>query len=459
MSKLSFPLVPRTAGLTRRSFLGTTAAVGVGSVLAACGAGGTTASGVSSASSGASSSGGSAASSGGGSKSTLNVLCEGGGHAELTKVGQAFTQQTGTTVNFIELPYDGLFNRVTSELSSGSLSFDVVALDAVWLPGFAAALHPLDSLFTDSVKADLFSPLVSGAQVNGKYVGMPAWTNAEIIFYRTDLFGSPAEQATFKAKFGYPLAAPKTWQQFQDAATHFTRKGLYGTDVKGAVETEWLAHVLQAGSPGVVLDGNNKVIIDNAQHVQALKFYSELANKYKVAPSGAAQVDWAAAQNLFNQGQTAMTRFWAHAFPLIPKDSPVHGKVAAAPMIGGPGGVAGVPGPWYLSAPAKGTQTDLAVKFIQFMYDHNALCVDSSLGLAARKSVLADYAKKPGYQHFAALQTTLDAKATRNRPQTPKWQQIVDTILVPTLQKSLSGNTDYAGLLASARTQVEKLVA
>ena len=80
----------------------------------------------------------------------------------------------------------------------------------------------------------------------------------------------------------------------------------------------------------MVLDENNKVVIDNAAHKEALDFYVSLT---KSAPSGAAQVDWAAAQNLFNQGKTAMTRFWAHAYRQIPKDSPVAGKVGAAPMI------------------------------------------------------------------------------------------------------------------------------
>ena len=50
---------------------------------------------------------------------------------------------------------------------------------------------------------------------------------------------------------------------------------------------------------------------------------------YKSAPPGAAQVDWAAAQNLFNQGKTAMTRFWAHAYRQIPKDAPVAARSAS----------------------------------------------------------------------------------------------------------------------------------
>jgi len=238
---------------------------------------------------------------GGGSGSdakNLTVLVEAGGHAELQPIADAYKKKTGTSVKFVELPYDGLYNRLNSEFTSGSVSFDVAALDAIWLPAFADAVKPLDDLFTSSVKSDLFPGLVKEAQVNGKFVGMPAWTNSEILFYRTDLFGDPKEQADFKAKYGYDLVPPTTWQQYHDVAEFFTRDtngdgqpDLYGTDVKGAVETEWLATVSQAGEDHMVLDGK-KVTIDDAKHKEALDFYTSLL---PFAPSGAAQLDWGGA--------------------------------------------------------------------------------------------------------------------------------------------------------------------
>lgn len=266
--------------------------------------------------------------------------------------------------------------------------------------------------------------------------------------------------SAFEAEYDYPLAAPTDWQQFQDVAAFFTRPddGLFGTDVKGAVETEWLAHVLQAGSPGVVLDADGAIIVDNEEHLAALAFYCDLNNVAQVAPPGAAQTDWAAAQNLFNQGTTAMTRFWAHAFPLIPEDSPVYGQVGAAPMIAGEAGVAGIPGPWYLSVPSAGGNIDVAKEFVQFAYDHNDLSIQSSLGLAARKSAFEAYADEPGYEHFGPLLETLSAPATRARPATPQWQQIVDAVLIPTLQRAVESGADYAALLDSARQDVERIV-
>jgi multiple sugar transport system substrate-binding protein len=428
--------------MDRRRFLGLTTGAGV-TLLAgsACGAGG-----------------GDTGSSG--DATTLNLLCEGGGKVELQPVVDAYKKATGVSVNLVELPYDGLFNRLTSELSSGRPSFDICAVDAVWLPLFAAKLAGIDPLFTDAVKADLFPALVREANVGGKFIGMPVWTNAEVLLYRKDLFEDPAERSAFQGKYGYPLAPPKDWQQFTDVATFFTRpdRKLYGTDVKGAVETEWLAHVLQAGSPGVVLDDAGKVIVDNPEHLAALTFYADLANKHKVNPAGPQQTDWNAAQNLFNQGSTAMTRFWAHAYRQIPKDAAVAGKVGVAPMIGGTAGVAGIPGPWYLSVPQGGAKQTEAVKFIQACYDDNALSLTSTLGLAARKSAYQQYESQAGYEAFGPLLTTLDAPATRTRPATPHWQRIVDDALIPTLQKSLLPGADYAALLKDARAKIEGII-
>ena len=393
----------------------------------------------------------------------LTVLVEGGGLAELQPVADAYEEETGTTVTLVELPYDGLYDRISTELSSGEVSFDVAALDAIWLTAFADGVTPLDDLFTDDVQADLFPGLVSEAQVDGSFVGMPVWTNSEILFYRTDLFEDPKEQADFQAKYGYELVPPTTWEQYRDVAEFFTRDtdgdgqtDLYGTDVKGAVETEWLATVSQAGEEQMVLDAETgDVTIDDADHLAALDFYTSLL---PFAPSGAAQLDWAGAQNLFYQGQLAMMRFWGHAYTGTPDDSVVKDSIGAAPMIAGPGGIAGVPGAWYLSVPAASEKQQEAKDFISFAYEHNELSMDSWLGLAARISAFESKEGEPGKEHYAALLETLNAPQTLARPATAKWQEIVDTVLTPMLQKAVEPGADNAALLAEAKAQIEAIV-
>ncbi|PTL72328.1 sugar ABC transporter substrate-binding protein [Rathayibacter caricis DSM 15933] len=412
-------------------------------VLAGCGAGGGT---------GAS-----------GDADTVTVLVEAGGHGELQPIADQYTEETGTSIEFVELPYDGLYNRLNSEFSSGSVSFDVAALDAIWLPAFAGAVTPLDDLYTDEVTSDLFPSLVSEATVDGSKVGMPAWTNSEILYYRKDLFEDEAQKTAFKAEYGYDLVPPTTWEQYTDAAEFFTQDtdgdgtpDLYGTDVKGAVETEWLATLSQTGETTMVTDTDGAVSLGDESSKEALDFYTSLL---PYAPPGAAQLDWAGAQNLFNQGKTAMMRFWAHAYRQIPADAAVAGNVGVAPMIGGEAGPAGVPGAWYLSVAKASEKQEKALEFVQYAFDNNELSADTSLGLASRISVLEKYSTVEGYENYGPLLETLQAPATLPRPAVAEWQQIVDTVLVPMLQKAVEPGADNQALLDDATQQVESLVA
>ena len=421
----------------RRTFLAGSLAIATTATLAACGVGGSGSSG---------------------DGDSLTLLVEAGGHGELQPIADQFHKDTGTKVSFVELPYDGLYNRLSSELNGNAVSFDVAALDAIWLPAFHSALTPLDDLFTDEVKEDLFPALVEEAAVDGTFVGMPAWTNSEILFYRKDLFEDPVHQAAFEEAYGYELAAPTTWQEYHDAAEYFFKAGdggLYGTDVKGAVETEWLATLSQAGEEVMVVDPDGTVSLGSDKSLAALDFYTSML---PFAPSGAAQLDWAGAQNLFNQGQLALMRFWAHAYRQVPEDSPVAGQVGVAPMIGGDGGVAGVPGAWYLSVARASSKQDKALEFIQYAFDHNELSVDTSLGLASRISALESRQDEQGFEHFAPLLETLNAPGTRPRPAIAKWQQVVDTALIPLIQKAVEPGADNAALLEDAKAQVETIV-
>jgi ABC-type glycerol-3-phosphate transport system substrate-binding protein len=63
---------------------------------------------------GGSSSGGASASAAETKGGSLTVLVEGGGHAELQPVADLYKKQTGTKVKFVELPYAGLYDRLST---------------------------------------------------------------------------------------------------------------------------------------------------------------------------------------------------------------------------------------------------------------------------------------------------------------------------------------------------------
>jgi len=389
---------------------------------------------------------------------TLTVLVEAGGHAELQPIADLYKKDTGTTVRFVELPYNGLYNRVNSELSSGSISFAVAALDAIWLPAFKDGLTSMNSFFTEEVKSDNFPAILDEAKGGGSnYVGVPAFANSEIVYYRTDLFNDAKNKTAFQSEFGYPLAAPTTWQQYSDIAKFFTKGSLYGTGLPGAVETQYLSTLSQAGEKSMVLNpAGTASTLGDSYSVKALDYYTSLV---KYAPPGTAAADWNAVQNQFYQGKTAMMQFWAHAYRQVPTSSPVYGKIGVAALPAGPAGIAGVPGPYYLSIPKAGKNPSTAMDFVKFAYDHQALSASTSLGLVARISVLKQFENKPGYAAFRPMIDTLSAPATITRPASPNWQNIVDNALVPMLQKAVVRGANNSRLLQAAAQQVNSIVA
>jgi ABC-type glycerol-3-phosphate transport system substrate-binding protein len=126
-------------------------------------------------------------------------------------------------------------------------------------------------------------------------------------------------------------------------------------------------------------------------------------------------------------------------------------------MIGGPGGVAAIPGPWYNIVPASGDNVEVAKQFVKFLDDHNELGINAPLGLAARDSAYAQFADQEGFEHFGPLVETLGAPATVGRPLVSNWQEITDEVLVPLVQEALGCEREPAEILADARSQIEDL--
>ena len=79
------------------------------------------------------------------------------------------------------------------------------------------------------------------------------------------------------------------------------------------------------------------------------------------------------------------------------------------------------------------------------------------LGVAARRSVFKKYENNPQYAHIKALEATLAAKQTQNRPATRLWAQIESETLSPMVQKVFKGANAKEELKA-AQQSIESLL-
>ncbi|WP_314001236.1 sugar ABC transporter substrate-binding protein [uncultured Paenibacillus sp.] len=406
-----------------------------------------------------------------GSGQSLTVLVEGGSpaFAVAQETAEEFKQQTGYEVKIESVPYIGVYDKLNAEIKAKAGSYDVATIDILWFPALAKGLAPMDDLLTDEVAGDLFTGLIDGGTVDGKPLGMPVWTNSKILLYRTDLFEDPNEKEAFQSAYGYELAPPTTWRQYRDVAKFFTRdmdndgtKDLYGTSVfglnNGDSVASWLDHAAQAGAGPLVVGEDGKANVNTKPYVDALDFLTKILREDQSAPEGALNMASSETSELFWNGKLAMMLAWGHFF--VPSNDPaksqVAGKVGAAPMIGGEAGVGVVPGPWYQVIPSSSKKQDIAKEYVKFIYSKNELFL-KALGVASRKSLFEQYGQQPEYAHLLALNTTLSAKHTQNRPVLEFWNEIESEALVPAVQAALSGKSTPQEALDEAAEVINEI--
>ncbi len=125
--------------------------------------------------------------------------------------------------------------------------------------------------------------LLAAQQWDDNVYGLPFHDGPECCVYRRDLFEDVGERAAFRVRYGYDLAPPRTWQQFDDIAHFFTRpeEGLYGTvfaafpDGHNGVY-DFCLHLWSRGGELTADDGS--VTLDTPAAIAALDFYRRIVN-------------------------------------------------------------------------------------------------------------------------------------------------------------------------------------
>jgi multiple sugar transport system substrate-binding protein len=161
-----------------------------------------------------------------------------------------------------------------------------------------------------------WAPVLTGMQQFGDAIyGLPYHDGPECLIYRTDLFADPAEQGAFAQQYGYPLAAPRTWRQFEDVARFFTRPddGLFGTvfaafpDGHNTVY-DFCIHLWSRG--GELTDASGRPALDTPAAITALDFYRRMVNDRGVTRPGLEEIDSVRSGELFASGAVAMMVNW-----------------------------------------------------------------------------------------------------------------------------------------------------
>jgi multiple sugar transport system substrate-binding protein len=378
----------------------------------------------------------------------------------LKAVAPAYEQKTGVKLNFVELPYSDLYDKLVTTFKANDATYDLVMLDDPWMPKFGtdASLQDLGKygITKDSDIASVIYdvgtwPPPRGAvppSEKGKpaaLLGVTVVGNVEMFMYRSDLSPTP----------------PKTWDDVLAAATAQKKADVAGYIIRGKATNPVVADFLPIlwSFGGDVFDENWNVVIDNEKSMAAVDF---LTNKLKaVAQQGPAETDASERSTAMALGKGFESTVWpgeVNSQVLDPATTTVAGKVAFIPMPAGPSGKGvGMMGNWLLAIPKAAKNGQAAADFIKWMTDKDTQQKYAEAGgIPSRTSILTDATLNQKNPYFKALADSL-AAGPNWRPRTDQWNA-VETALGTHLNAILAGTENQQDGIKKAADEIRKIM-
>lgn len=268
----------------------------------------------------------------------------------LQELVNEYTEETGIVVEVETTPWPDFQTKAFTEFNARGDAYDMVVGDSQWLGAGSTGGHYVD--LTDFFKkhgvADIMAPATvkAYAEYDGRYWAIPVEGDATGWAYRKDWFEDPKEVAAFKAKYGYDLAVPKSWDQMRDIAEFFHRpsENRYGI----AIYTDNSYDALVMGYENALFSyggdlGDYKTykvdgIVNSDEAIAALEMYKSL---YEFTPPNWGKVFFLENNQAITEGLVAMSMNYFAFFPALdnPSINPHHAVTGYFANPAGPTGV------------------------------------------------------------------------------------------------------------------------
>ena len=185
----------------------------------------------------------------------------------------------GVAVNTQYISWTHIDEKLTISFAGG-VAPDVFQVGAEYVGGLAyrGMAAPLDEYVSQWGQADDFFPASwSTCVYEGTVYGLPYLSAPRVLLYRKDLLR--------KAGFDHP---PDTWEELAEAARSMTVKRGPIFEVAGMnLPISWQIFVefLWENGGRILSEDGRRSMLDSPAAVEALQFYCDLYNKYRVCPT------------------------------------------------------------------------------------------------------------------------------------------------------------------------------
>ena len=147
---------------------------------------------------------------------------------------------------------------------------------------------------------DFLDGFMLDSYVDGKIYSIPFQRSTMVLFYNKDAF----------AEVGLdPEAPPETWEEVVEYGQKLTNENRYGVGLalnSGSAQWAFTGFCLQNSVNGenLMTDDGKQVLFDTPENVEALQFWLDLQNEYKIMAPGIVQ--WTDLPTQFLAGEVAM---------------------------------------------------------------------------------------------------------------------------------------------------------
>lgn len=333
-------------------------------------------------------------------------------------------------------------------LNAGASDPDILQLDVVWTPEFAAAGWILDLDRFRPATDSFFPATIAANRWDGRLYALPWFVDVGMLYWRTDLVAhAPASIAELES----------------EAARAMRVHGLpYGLVWQGA-RYEGLVTVFNeylGGFGGQMLD-RGRVLVDSPQAVAALTAMRDEIYRERIVPPNALTWHEEEARFAFQNGETAFMRNWPYAYALLQDTaaSRVAGRYAVATMPAAPGGrPTATLGGAQLAINANSDHPEAAWAVIEYLTRPEQML--------ERARVVGQFPTRPALYDDPALARALTIPPAQAReviehavprPVTPVYTELSEILQID-LHRALTRQQEPAAALAHASREMQALL-
>lgn len=211
--------------------------------------------------------------------------------------------------------YADIAQKLTAAVTAKTLP-DIAQMGGAPTMGDSGVIVPIEDFLTPADRTDIFDGFWDYNKFNGKIVSMPYNNSIPLLYYNKDMFTAAGLD---------PNKPPATWDELVTAAKALTKEGQWGFNTH--TDTHWYFSSMIMQNGGKILsDDGKKVVYNGPEGIEALQFWGDLVNKYKVMPSN----QHANGGADFTAGKLAMLMRSSSALAQFEKDAKF--KVGVAPL-------------------------------------------------------------------------------------------------------------------------------